>query len=309
MKFGKLQDISGVNFSFPPEPKINAVRLAERTAAPSPEPLRLYIGCTGWSMPSWVGQWYPKGTKSKGFLEAYGQQFNTIELNTTHYRTPDQALVERWCSQVPDDFRFCPKVLQRISHDRNMGLGGGQLPLFWQALEYFGEKLGCCFIQLPPYFDYSRLELLERFLSAWPRAFPLAVELRHESWFQEEEAIQAFSDLFFKHQVAAVITDVAGRRDVLHLQLTSQQSMIRFVGNGLHPTDFDRARDWCQKIREWQQVGLSEVYLFPHQPDNEEAPKMAQYLADQFANELTIISRGPSPIDKAPPQGQQISLF
>jgi len=309
MKFGKLQDISRVDFALPQEPKANAIRLTEAAAAPSPQAMQLYIGCTGWSMPSWVGEWYPKGTKSKDFLTAYGQQFNTIELNTTHYRTPDQALVERWCHQVPQDFRFCPKVLQRISHERNLGLGSDQLPLFWQALEYFGEKLGCCFIQLPPYFDRSRLELLERFLAAWPRAFPLAVELRHESWFEEEAAIQSFSDVLHRHQVAAVITDVAGRRDVLHLQLTSHQTMIRFVGNGLHPTDFERANDWCQKIRAWQQLGLSEVYLFPHQPDNVEAPEMAKYLADQFADELTIITRGAAPIDKSPPGGQQISLF
>jgi len=33
---------------------------------------------------------------------------------------------------------------------------------------------------------------------------------------------------------------VAGRRDVCHATLTAPELMLRFVGNGLHPTDLTR---------------------------------------------------------------------
>ena len=307
MKFGKLPDITGLDFALPADPPGNQLRLGEHN--PTNNSLSAYIGCTGWGMPPWVGKWYPKGTKSQEFLAAYGQQFNTIELNTTHYRTPDVLQVEKWCDQVPEDFRFCPKVLQRISHDRNLGFGGDQLPLFWDAMAAFGDRMGCCFVQLPPYFGLDRLALLKRFLQAWPQEIPLAVEVRHESWFSSPEATEQLAELLFEQQKAAVITDVAGRRDVLHMLLTSAVSMVRFVGNGLHPTDYERADDWCRRIAEWQENGLQELYFFPHQPDNVEAPEMARYIVDKLQGIDQINVRGPHPIENKDDAGQQMALF
>ncbi len=307
MKFGKLPDISGVDFRLPTDPSANTTRLA--SSAVEEDALTTYIGCTGWSMPPWVGKWYPPGTKNADFLNAYSQQFNTIELNTTHYRTPDRDLVERWCSQVPADFRFCPKVLQRISHDRQLGLGGEQLPLFWAAAEAFQEKLGCCFIQLPPYFGADRLPLLERLLSIWPAHIPLAVEVRHESWFNNPSSTEQLAETLHQHHKAAVITDVAGRRDVLHMLLTGPVSMVRFVGNGLHQTDFERADDWCERLLSWQKNGLKQVYFFPHQPDNVAAPEMAQYIANALLQSSFIHTRGPSPFKADDDHGQQMALF
>ncbi len=35
-----------------------------------------------------------------------------------------------------------------------------------------------------------------------------------------------------------IITDTAGRRDVVHMHLPVPRALIRFVGNSLHPTDY-----------------------------------------------------------------------
>ena len=307
MKFGKLQDISQVNFELPPSPTANAALLEGRS--PVGADFRFYTGCTGWSMTEWVGKWYPKGTKAKDFLHHYSRQFNTIEFNTTHYRIPTPEQVQKWCAQVPEDFRFCPKVPQRISHSQNLGLGTDQLPLFWQSLEEMGTFLGACFMQLPPYFEFDRLADLERFLRAWPAAFPLAVELRHPSWFDSEDHIDEWSALFAALNIATVITDVAGRRDVLHQRLTSTMTMIRFVGNGLHPTDYERIRAWCHQLEAWRELGLETVYFFPHEPDNLLAPEMTEFLVQYLHESTTIITRGPTPIPDKPEEGAQISLF
>jgi uncharacterized protein YecE (DUF72 family) len=308
MKFGKLSDISQVNFQLPPDPPAND-RLWAELPHDAGDGMHIYLGCTGWSMPEWVGQWYPKGTRTKGFLTAYGRQFNTIELNTTHYRIPALATIEQWKVSVPDDFRFCPKVPQRISHDRNLGLPGDQLPLFWDALALMENHLGASFLQLPPHFDTSRREVLDHFLQQWPKAFPLAVELRHPSWFTSAEQVDSLARLLYLHGAGAVITDVAGRRDVLHMLVTAPFTMVRFVGNGLHPTDYDRADAWCQRLQEWQRKGLSTVYFFPHQPDNLLAPEMTAYFAAQLRQRDHIRTRGPEPLTAPEPGGEQMSLF
>ena len=69
MKFGKLPDISGVNFKLPPDAP-GTTRLLSGLEKREVPP-RLFIGCTGWSMKEWVGRVYPKGTKAKDYLKAY----------------------------------------------------------------------------------------------------------------------------------------------------------------------------------------------------------------------------------------------
>ena len=48
------------------------------------------IGTSGYSFADWVGNYYPEGTKSSGMLASYVQHFETVELNFTYYRMPNQ---------------------------------------------------------------------------------------------------------------------------------------------------------------------------------------------------------------------------
>ncbi len=308
MKFGKLQDISKVDFRLPPDPPGNTQRLT--ALPPGKPPPELFIGCTGWSMKEWVGRVYPKGTRTQDFLQAYSQQFNTIELNTTHYRIPNLQTIERWYRESTADFRFCPKVPQSISHSRSLGLGTDLIPAFCQAIGGLKEKLGCCFLQLPPYFDASRLPQLEQFLTAFSSSIPIAVEVRHESWFNEPDTRDKLFSTITALGRSLVITDVAGRRDVLHMGLTSRTTMVRFVGNGLHPTDYERADAWARRLKHWFQLGLQEAYFFPHQPDNILAPEMGAYFLQRSKAEMPeTATRGPALRSTDEAEGEQMSLF
>ncbi len=307
MKFGKLQNIEKVDFSLPPDPEEN-VRLLKRYNLKTGQ-LQFYMGCTGWSMKEWVGKVYPSNAKTKDFLRAYGRQFNSIELNTTHYRIPTEETILKWRNETPADFKFCPKIPQSISHSRNLGVGSDSLIQFCENIQELKEKLGCCFMQLPPYFDYKRLALLEKFLQHFPNHIPLAVELRHESWFNHPDHQSALFELLEKYHVSPVITDVAGRRDVLHMRLTTPTAMVRFVGNGLHPTDFSRIDAWIERIRNWQQEGLVTIYFFPHEPDNIQAPELAAYILKKLSDFPDIKVRGPKLEDPDNQEGQQMSLF
>ncbi|NJB85123.1 uncharacterized protein YecE (DUF72 family) [Lewinella marina] len=302
MKFGKVPDPTALEYHLPVEPLANRARLDRYELGAGEGRPRIYIGATGWSMKEWVGKWYPEGTRPADYLQRYGEQFNTIEMNTTHYRIPTAEMVKKWYDSVPEDFRFCPKVPQFISHSGQLGAGDGGLQKFVGALDGLREKLGCAFIQLPPYFGVDRLPILDAFLGRWPRVLPLAVEVRHESWFSDPFATEALMDTLARHAAAAVITDVAGRRDVLHGYVTAPRTMIRFVGNGLIESDFTRLADWARKLREWN---LPETFIFPHEPDNVLAPDAAAWLAGHLAAQDFAETRGPASV-----QGpEQMSLF
>lgn len=305
MEFGKLPSIEHVDFTLPDDPLQNEDilgALLPHSARPA-----TYLGATGYNMKSWVGQWYPNGTKDREFLVQYGRQFNTIEHNTTHYRIPEAATVARWREEVPADFRYCPKMPQTISHARDLGLAGREIDLFCQAIRGLEEKLGCCFLQLPPYFSVQQIPVLDRFLGGFPADIPLAVEVRHESFFTPSVAAETYFQLLRQHNVATVITDVAGRRDVCHLRLSTGRVLIRFVGNGLHTSDYDRIQDWSDRLTKWFAAGLQEVYFFCHEPDNLLAPDLALFVAETFARAMPDVHlRGPA---RYLPPAQQGTLF
>ncbi|MCC6280586.1 MAG: DUF72 domain-containing protein [Saprospiraceae bacterium] len=302
MDFGKLPSVDNVDFTMPPEPAPNADVLSMLV---TPERAGLYLGATGYNMKPWVGHWYPFGAKDKDFLRCYGTQFNTIEHNTTHYRIPDMATVARWREEVPADFRYCPKIPQTISHARDLGLSSGLISLFCEVIAELEEQMGCCFLQLPPQFSTQDLPMLERFLDTFDSRVPLAVEVRHPSFFLPTVAAEMFYQLLQERNIATVITDVAGRRDVCHMRLTNRQVLIRFVGNALHPTDYERIRAWSERLKHWFGSGLHAAYFFTHEPDNLLAPDLAAFCAGVFAEKMPGIAlRGPKPV-----AGQQGTLF
>lgn len=306
MEFGKLPTIESVDFRMPADAAGTAQALASR---PDPESSpTFYIGCTGWSMKEWVGKVYPEKTKASDYLRHYSRQFNTIELNTTHYRIPDWVTIQKWKTEAADDFRFCPKLPQTISHSNNLGISGGELPAFCDSIQQLEKKLGCCFMQLPPYFGVDRLPVIERFIERFPKHIPLALELRHESWFGESRPAEALFSLMQECGFSTVITDVAGRRDVLHMRLTSATAMVRFVGNDLHPTDFQRVDAWVARIGTWFEQGLQQVFFFTHEPDNLMAPELALYVFEQASRINGVQTRGPKLAGNEPAQGQ-MKLF
>ncbi|MGH1337942.1 MAG: DUF72 domain-containing protein [Aureispira sp.] len=281
MKFGRVNDLTKVDFSMPNPPNATNL-LLDNLSAPTNGP-KIYFGCTGWGMKEWIGTFYPPKAKSKEFLKHYNKQFTTIELNTTHYRIPTPDLVKTWYQMTDDNFKFSPKIPQSISHAPDLGRRGKEMDWFCESIVGLGEKLGTSFMQLPPNFGPGRLRQLDQFLSDFPiDEVPLAIEVRQEDWFGDEKAFQQLLYTLREHQVGTVITDVAGRRDVLHLGLTTPQLLLRFVGNGLHPSDYQRVDAWITLILDWLERGLEEVYFFSHQPDNILSPEMCIYFLEQL---------------------------
>lgn len=306
MKFGKTTQLDSIDFSLPADPALTKTVLSGLPVRTDPP--RIYAGCTGWSMKEWTGNVYPAGTKAKDFLKFYGKQFNTIELNTTHYRIPAAEMISKWKDLTPRDFRFCPKVVNQVSHARDMGIESGKMMDFCNSITGLEERLGPCFMQLPPYFGADRYAVLESFLRQWPKDIRLAVEVRHESWFETEAATTRLLELLRAYHVGAVITDVAGRRDVAHMGITTSFAMVRWVGNGLIDSDYERIDTWTDRLLEWTNAGLHEIYFFPHEPDNILAPEITLYLTQKIQSAIpTAIIRGPElPYVET---GSQLGLF
>ncbi|MEM7080129.1 MAG: DUF72 domain-containing protein [Pseudomonadota bacterium] len=145
----------------------------------------LHSGTSGYAYKEWLGTFYPEDLSSDSWLSYYASQLSSVEINNTFYRMPRTHVVEQWCAQVPEDFKFVFKASRRISHQK-------RLKDVEEATEYlgkraltFGSRLGCVLLQLPPNMRIHT-DRLQRFIELLPHNVPCAFEFRHPSWAVEE---------------------------------------------------------------------------------------------------------------------------
>jgi len=149
---------------------------------------RYYIGTSGWVYPHWKGRFYPDDLSERRWFEFYARHFDTVEINNTFYRLPDEKTVVRWREQAPESFVYAVKASRFLSHIKR--LKGVSAPLR-QLLETVGllrDRLGPILVQLPESFhltgeNFTRLRVFFRSLPPRP---PFVMEFRHASWFTEE---------------------------------------------------------------------------------------------------------------------------
>lgn len=307
MEFGKLPNVDHVDWTLPKEDPVSRRFLERLREDPfDRSSFRLLFGAPLWGTKKWVGSTYPSDAKPADYLRHYANRYTTIELNTSHYRIPSADQVAKWREQVPTSFQFCSKVHQSISHDR-VGMQDTALLKTWHDyVEALGENAGPSFIQFPPYFDYSDKASLFSFLRQWPEGHRLALEFRHPTWFDGGRILPALTEYLQSRKIGLVITDVAGRRDVLHSSISAEFSLLRFIGNDLHPSDETRATAWVERFEQWRQAGLKTEYLFIHEPDDDHTPEMTEIfvkkLRERFQKTGAFEEPEPSKVETAPRQ-------
>ena len=286
MKFGKVENPEHVDFTLPKTPKetIDLLNKADKS-----DIFEVYVGCAKWNKQD-LKNFYPPKTKDE--LSYYSTQFNSIELNATYYRSPSKENVETWANKTPKDFKFFPKIPQSISHYGRLQNVTDKLNQYLDAVALFEEKLGMIFLQMHENFAPKDFEKLENFIQNFPKGYPLAVELRHEDWFSNEENFNQLVSLLEKYNISNIIVDTAGRRDMVHMRLTSNEAFVRFVGANI-PSDYERLDEWIETIKLWKDEGLQKLYFFIHQNLELESPMLAKYFIKKLNDDLDLDIRGP----------------
>ncbi len=281
MEFGKItaEELSGIDFGLPPDHPDNAKILS---ASPKVAKPSVYVGCAKWGRKDWIGKIYPPGTKESDFLERYARNFNSIELNATFYKIPSYKQAQEWKSKVGKDFLFSPKISNSISHIHRLKNTQERMEWFLKGISGFEENLGPILLMVHPAMGPKSLDTIDAFLQSIPKPLKVFIELRNAAWYESPEIFSTTCQMLERNGAGLVITDVAGRRDCLHMRLTLPEAFIRFVGNDLHPTDYTRVDEWVQRIRSWMENGLSRVFFFMHQNTEVYSPVLGKYAVEQF---------------------------
>lgn len=283
MKFGGVEHPELVDFTLPEDHPGTAAILKKGSGLKE-----VFVGCAKWNRQD-LKKFYPRGTKDE--LAYYSSQFNSIELNATFYNHFSEDQIETWRTKVPDDFKFFPKVHQRISHQKRLNEVEESVEYYTDGIRAFKEKLGMVFLQLHDNFKPKTIERLVRLCEFWPKDIPLSIELRNTEWFNDEEVAAEVYKLFEDNNITNIITDTAGRRDLLHMRLTTPTAFVRYVGAN-HESDWSRLDDWMDRIKKWTDAGLEKLYFFVHQNLEKESPVLAAHFIEmlnkEFGLELTV---------------------
>src|SRR2546426_448363 len=116
---------------------------------------KLRIGCSGWGYDDWLGGFYPPKTPKSDYLKLYSSVFNTVEVDSSFYRTPGPAMTKAWYKTAPADFTFTMKMPKRITHEKKLNGVAENLGWFYASAKELNEKAGPLVAQLPPSIKYD----------------------------------------------------------------------------------------------------------------------------------------------------------
>ena len=124
----------------------------------------ILLGTSSFTATGWQGSFYPKGLRPADYLSYYAQHFDTVEIDSTFYATPNVSVVRSWNAKAPEGFLFAAKVPQEITHKRVLKDCDRKFKVFLTTMKTLGEKLGPLLFQFGK-FDKCAFKSLDDFLA------------------------------------------------------------------------------------------------------------------------------------------------
>jgi len=217
------------------------------------KPANLRVGTSAFTAAGWEGSFYPSGMQPRDFLSYYATQFDTVEVDSTFYRTPAASTVQGWARKTPPGFIFALKVPQVITHEKILQDCHAEFETFVETARLLGkDKLGPLLLQFP-YFNKSKfksakefLARLRPFLKNLPKDCDFVVEIRNKQWLSAQ-----FFDLLREYKVAFALIDQAWmpRPDELFEKfdpVTAHFAYVRWLGD--RKAIEERTKTWDKTI-------------------------------------------------------------
>jgi uncharacterized protein YecE (DUF72 family) len=255
-----------------------------------------FLGLPAWAFPGWKDRYF---TDAPTRLASYATVFNTVEGNTTFYRTPDAATVLRWLDSVAErPFRFCFKLPRDVTHESRPDLG--VLQTFLDAIQSLSGHLGPLLVQFPATVGPAELERFAPVFERLKDRVAFVIEVRHPEFFTEPELLESTLERF---QAGRVTLDsrplFEGDRahpeilEALHEKpdlpvLTNVHNDVALIRLILHPDIVSNRRyidEWAQRVRDYSREGVT-TYMMIHCPNNAHCPS----LAEDFHNTLRTVA-------------------
>ncbi len=284
---------------------------------------KYHIGCTGWSLKDWVGNFFTDDAKQSDFLTQYASVFNAVEGNTTFYHIPNEQTIKKWGKATPDGFKFCFKFHRSITHQRLLNEVDEEILRFLDVFEPIADRLGPFHIQLPPQFSPKEFSRIEHLAELLPSVYSYALEVRHPDFFDNGNKENRLNRLLQSYNINRVIFDTRKLHSMkvddptirqaqqkkpkvpVRFKTTGSRPFVRFVGANDVINNEPYLKEWAIIIADWIKEGLH-PYIFTHSPDKVSQPTIARRFHQLLSDLIEINSMPAWPIDR---QSEQLDLF
>jgi len=207
------------------------------------------IGTCGWDYPHWLVRFYPTTLRPSHWFAFYAAEFDTVELNTSFYRLPVEAMYDAWREQAPPGFCYAVMASRYLTHVDKPKEPADPLWVFFADADRLRGKLGPIVHQLPPYW-HADLPSLNQFLKSLPHGRTHVVEFRDQSWYTTD-----VFRLLERYNVAHCIHDLPPWE--VPPRATASTVYLRFHGGRHSGGNYAHAdlQQWAERIRGWQAEG------------------------------------------------------
>jgi uncharacterized protein YecE (DUF72 family) len=247
--------------------------------------MKYHVGTSGWIYKDWAKLFYPNGAKTNDQkLKYYAENFNTVEINNSFYRLPSVEAFANWRDVSPTNFTFSVKLSRFLTHIKKLNPDertNEGIDRFASRAITLVPKLGPVLIQLPHWFKASEdkvINLAKEFQKAeskYCKTFQLALEVRHDSWFDD----QMISIL--KHHNVALVVNSAPDIWPFSCEITADFAYFRFHGSkSLYRSAYtnNELEHWAKFIK--AKAGqCNTVYAYFNNDKSARAVDNAKYLA------------------------------
>ncbi|MED1722986.1 DUF72 domain-containing protein [Brevibacillus parabrevis] len=274
----------------------------------------IHVGVCGWGDHDTL---YGQGVRSGDKLAVYASHFPIVEVDSSFYAILPQRNYESWVRDTPDRFGFIVKPHQAMTGHQRGDAPVNRRELFQQFEESIqplveAGKLKSLLFQFPPWFDCTRehVQYVQACRQAM-KAYPFAVEFRHQSWF-EARFRERTLDFLHKIEAVHVLCDEpqAGQGSVPIVPAVTHSSLalVRFHGRNksgwrdpgegqkwrdvryLYRYSEEELAEWLVHIRQIEQEADEVCILFNNNSGGDAAAN-----AKQFSNMLGLDPSGLNP--------------
>ena len=227
--------------------------------------MRVIAGTSGYSYKEWKGTFYPEDLPASKMLSFYARHFGAVEINNTFYRMPNETLIGKWESEVPEGFTFILKAPNWIEYRP----GPEPVSKFFDIASLLGSKLG------PALFRRHSLKGLADFLDVLPADQRICLEFRGD--FTVDEAVLS---VLRDHEAAMCITDTDDVEDPDSLLVsTASWGYLRLRRSEYSDNEL---KAWVQRVKAqpW-----SEAYVFFKHEDEGKGPRFAKRFLELIGND------------------------
>lgn len=224
-----------------------------------------FCGTSNVELPVAKKSLFPAEYQDKSRLSYYSSLFNTVEINSSFYKIPQKKTVERWASEVADDFLFTFKLWRGITHTRELQYQQSDVVRFMNVINGVGNKKGCLLIQLPASIKFSLFRNVRKLLDDISsvsdiREWKIAIEFRDRSWYND-----IVYEILERSKVSIVVHDMPASRTPL-IDMETSFSYFRFHGEkGDYKGNYDHddvLEDCAVEIKHQIQSGRSVFAYF-----------------------------------------------